>query len=314
MFELRNFPNPVDFSDENNWTTIIVHNLEREENIAKRRKPLNSKIFAKIIEQADLANEDGLEALVANVCAAGRTLGFRRGEICQTKADKVDYHTYPSGKKVMKALSGNSIRFMDANEKEMIMKSNTNLDRLESGKTKFDHQKNRQNAPEIGMAADKKHRKTCALTNIALMVKRKRRFGHPMDLPLAVYKNKKGHIKYLTGATFTNMIRRAVKEVYPDITREELLLYSCHSVRVWACVELYEAGKAPDFIKKRLRWLGESYRVYLRDTIKTNEQHNDALQESSQAVMDLLDSAISEELEFLSEEDIKNSGEYDDED
>ena len=76
LFELRNFPNPVDFSDENNWTTIIVHNLEREENIAKRRKPLNSKMFAKIIEQADQANEDGLEALVANVFATGRTLGF----------------------------------------------------------------------------------------------------------------------------------------------------------------------------------------------------------------------------------------------
>ena len=54
--------------------------------------------------------------------------------------------------------------------------------------------------------------------------------------------------------------------------------------------------------------------MYWRDTIKTNEQHVDALQESSQAVMDLLDSAISEELDFLSEEDIKNSGEYDDED
>ena len=52
------------------------------------------------------------------------------------------------------------------------------------------------------------------------------------------------------------MIRRAVKEVYPDISREELLLYSCHSVRVWACVELYEAGKLPDFIKKETQMAG----------------------------------------------------------
>ena len=114
----------------------------------------------------------------------------------------------------------------------MVVKSNTNLNRIDSGKTKFDHQKNRQNGQEIGTVADKKHRKTCCLTNTAKMVQRKRRFGHPMDLPLAVYKNKKGQIKYLTGATFTNMIRRAVKEVYPDISREELLLYSCHLVRV----------------------------------------------------------------------------------
>ena len=53
---------------------------------------------------------------------------------------------------------------------------------------------------------------------------------------------------------------------------------------------------------------------YQRDTIKTNEQHNDALNESSQAVMDLVDSAISKELDSLSEDDIKSSGEYDDED
>ena len=136
-----------------------------------------------------------------------------------------------------------------------------------------------------------------------------------MDLPIAVYKNKKGQIKYLTGATLTIMMRRrAAREVYPDISREELLLYSCHSLRVWACVERYEAGKSPDFIKKRLRWLSEAYRVYQRDTVKTNEQHNDALQESPQAVMDIIDSKISEELELLSECDIKNSGEYDDED
>ena len=88
--------------------------------------------------------------------------------------------------------------------------------------------------------------------------------------------------------------------------------YSTHSIRVWACVSLDEAGKSPDFIKKRLRWLGESYRVYLRDTNKINQQHNDALQESSQAVMDLIDSDIDNIMEPLSGEDARESGEYDD--
>ena len=88
--------------------------------------------------------------------------------------------------------------------------------------------------------------------------------------------------------------------------------YSTHSLRVWACVELDEAGKSPDFIKKRLRWLGESYRVYLRDTNKINQQHNEALQESSQAVMDLIDSDIDNIMEPLSAEDARESGEYDD--
>ena len=57
--------------------------------------------------------------------------------------------------------------------------------------------------------------------------------------------------------------------------------YSSHSIRVWACVVLDEAGMPPDFIKKRLRWMGESYRVYLRDTNKINEKHVQALKVSA---------------------------------
>ena len=65
--------------------------------------------------------------------------------------------------------------------------------------------------------------------------------------------------------------------------------YCCHSIRAWVDVSLDEAGKSPDFIEKQLRWMGESYRVYFRDTNKINEQHHLALEESSQAVMDLID-------------------------
>ena len=130
-----------------------------------------------------------------------------------------------------------------------------------------------------------------------------------MDLPLTVYKNRKGQIKYLTGTILTNMIRKAVKKVYPDITREELMLYLAHSIRVWACVELDEAEKPPEFIKKRLRWLGESYRVYLRDTMKISSQHVEALSNSSQAVMDLIDSSIQDDLNAFTENE---ATEYDD--
>ena len=38
--------------------------------------------------------------------------------------------------------------------------------------------------------------------------------------------------------------------------------------------------------------MGASYRVYLRDTDTINEQHNKALSESSQVVMDLSELTI----------------------
>ena len=43
LFTLREFSSPVDFSDKTNWTTILINNLEREEDIAVQRRPLDSK-------------------------------------------------------------------------------------------------------------------------------------------------------------------------------------------------------------------------------------------------------------------------------
>ena len=51
---------------------------------------------------------------------------------------------------------------------------------------------------------------------------------------------------------------------------------------------LDEAGKPPDYIKKRLRWLGDSFRMYLQDTLAIQLQHVNALREASREVMDLI--------------------------
>ena len=50
--------------------------------------------------------------------------------------------------------------------------------------------------------------------------------------------------------------------------------------------------------------------TYLKDINKINHQHVEALKESSQAVMDIIDSDIDSNIEPLSENDAKASGEY----
>ena len=72
------------------------------------------------------------------------------------------------------------------------------------------------------------------------------------------------------------------------MTKEELKRYSAHSLCVWACVLLDEAGKSPEYIKKRLRWLGDSFRMYLRDTSIIQYQHVNALQAALQEVLNLI--------------------------
>jgi hypothetical protein len=43
----------------------------------------------------------------------------------------------------------------------------------------------------------------------------------------------------------------------------------------------------PGYIKKRLCWLGDSFRMYLKDTAIIQHQHVDALLAALQKVMDL---------------------------
>jgi hypothetical protein len=63
----------------------------------------------------------------------------------------------------------------------------------------------------------------------------------------------------------------------PNISKEEEQGYSAHLLQVWACVLLDEAGKLPDYIKKRLCWMGNSFRMYLRDMCVIQDQYRKAL-------------------------------------
>jgi len=75
-------------------------------------------------------------------------------------------------------------------------------------------------------------------------------------------------------------------------------------MRVWACVLLDEAGKLPDYIKKRLRCMGDSFQMYLRDTHVIQDQHREALRASSEEVMDLVSTLPADilRLSIMSEE------------
>jgi hypothetical protein len=99
--------------------------------------------------------------------------------------------------------------------------------------------------------------------------------NQPDDMPVAVYITKKGKVIYLKGNKIAELLRKAIKKVQPDTTLDKLKWYSAYSLRVWSCVLLDKAGKLPDYIKKRLRWLGDSFRMYLRDTTIIQHQHVD---------------------------------------
>ena len=111
LFLKRGFDSPINLEDKNEDALVLIHNREREETIAKQRKPLDTLIFAELILQG---KEGGTETwLVSKVTSLGRVIGPRAGEYSQKTQYKVEVHEYPSGKKEIKALTRNDFIFLD---------------------------------------------------------------------------------------------------------------------------------------------------------------------------------------------------------
>jgi hypothetical protein len=107
-------------------------------------------------------------------------------------------------------------------------------------------------------------------------------------MPVACYRTKKAPLLYITGTRIATLLHEAVKKVRPSTLANNLKKYSAHSLCVWACVLLDKAGMSPSFIQKRLRWLGDSFKMYLRDTKAIQDKHLAALQSASSDVMALI--------------------------
>ena len=73
------------------------------------------------------------------------------------------------------------------------------------------------------MLVDRDHPVVCPALAIVSMVPRKVRLRYNTTLPLAIFKATDGTVKYLTHSKSTEIIRKAVKTVHPDISKKDLM-------------------------------------------------------------------------------------------
>jgi hypothetical protein len=217
-----------------------------------------------------------------------RFIGPHVSEYAQTTLDKVDYHVYPSGTRVIKEFTANDFIFYNKSGHVLKKIDDSTHNLATSVQITWPIQKNRQNGQKIKLSADTKNPAICPVRGALRMVMRDGHLGQPDDMPVACYRTKKAPLLYITGSRIATLLREAVKKVRPSTSAEDLKKYSAHSLCVWACVLLDEAGMFPSFIQKRLRWLGDSFKMYLRDTKAIQDKHLAALQSASSDVMALI--------------------------
>ena len=62
----------------------------------------------------------------------------------------------------------------------------------------------------------------CPVRNAFLLILRKTRLNHLLDLPLAIFVNKSGDVKYLTASKIEEVIHKVTRTAYPDLSEEEI--------------------------------------------------------------------------------------------
>jgi hypothetical protein len=268
---------------------IIINNLIKEETVASQRSPLDSTVFAELqfaASSSHSCNSD--QNLLFDTLTLARFIGPCVSEYAQTTQDKVNYHVYPSGTCVIKAFTANDFVFYDKNGHVLTKIDNSSLISAASVQIIWRIQKDRQNSQKIKLSADTKNPAICPVQGALQTVMRARRLAQLDNMPVAYYRTKKALLLFITGSRIATLLCEAVKKVRPSTLADDLKKYSDHSLRFWACVLLDEVGMSPSFIQKRLRWLGDSFKMYLCDTKATQDKHLAALQSASAIVMALI--------------------------
>ncbi len=208
---------------------------------------------------------DSLEAVDTDWFTFIRVTGLRLAEYVRKTKSKVDVHNYPLGKKVIKAFLPTDWIFY--NENGRIIRDHPSGKEAHPSPKKMKItlwiQKNRQNGQSITLISDDNHPDICPVRAAYKIFLQSRRLGQTDKQPMAVFVNKNGNTKYLTGNKISDVLHTFARIVHPDLSDDKIKRYSG---RVWALVLLDEAGMSPDFCKSRLRWMGKSYQLYLCDT------------------------------------------------
>jgi hypothetical protein len=253
LFWLRSLPAPADLPDWSNMCARIILAREKEEDMAKQWSPITREMFAALCNQANNASADSLEVVVADWFKFIRITGLRCGEYAQKTQSAFDEHEYPLGKCIVKAFIPTDWTFYDSIGAIMNIHPLTSLVQVHPVSLKVTYwiQKNRQNGQCIMLVADNDHPGICPVQAAYRIFLHAKRLGQSDSQPMAVFVNKHGITRYLTGKKNSDILQSIARAFHPDLLEDAIKRYSSHSGWVWALVLLNEAGMTPDFMKSR---------------------------------------------------------------
>ena len=201
--------------------------------MASQRSLLDSTVFAELQCTASSSHSCYSDQnLLFDILILAHFIGPRVSEYAHTTQDKVDYHVYPSGTRVIKAFTANDFVFYDKNGHVLKKNDDSSLILAVSIQITWRIQKNCQNSQKIKLSAHTKNPVICFVQGALQMVMRAPGLAQLDNMPVACYRTKKAPLLFITGSRIATLLCKAVKKVRPSTSADNLKKYSPHSLLV----------------------------------------------------------------------------------
>ena len=237
------------------------------------KNPLTKTMIWDMARTTRKAHQDSDSAAIYDWMVLGLSTGARRVEYaqtCRTKIDMVwvqlDQQQPPSSQPY--AFIDGDFTFLDKNCKQLHGKARANAAFV---RIRWRTQKNKNNGETklFAISSDARMCPVGAAQRIQARFERLRTKCPVLGISVE---------GYITASAITTALRACAARVHNiDPADSSLKQYTPHSLRIGACVLLYEKGKSAVFIKDRLRWKSDTFMDYLRDTASVARQHAAAL-------------------------------------
>ena len=232
-----------------------------------------------LIHNATQYHNLSLQSALADWALLALHFGFRLSEFLQTQ-DNINH------KNIQRNLDGlpqafilSDFQFFGPHKQHLSLDHSSIIDPLtiESFSITWRYQKNLQNGERKLMTRNDTTKHLCTLRALLRICHRASLLQIHATTPLAVYCTSKHKPTFITHKHMEQIIRMAAQKTYNIKKLSDLHRFSCHSLRVGACVMLHIAGFSADSIKFELRWRSDSFRDYLRNVVSLAASKSRAL-------------------------------------
>ena len=271
----------------------VLQEQRRWETVPNRREPFTMDLQLIIAAKAAISKDTcSFDAAIADWTLCNMYAGCRGVEWAQTSTTQAPLHSHLLNRSDRAyAFTLADVQCLSASHARITIAQAVLAPSLVHHiKLRFDEQKNNDNGEWKLFVRNETNTQLCFVTSFLRIIQRFVTLVGPSEtLPLSVYRSApagspKSTVLNITTALVETAIRAAAAQAYhlnPIKDRQQLQLWSAHSLRVGACATLYAKGFSEMEIKFLLRWKSNAFMTYLRNLAVTSRRHNDALNDVS---------------------------------